>query len=96
MKRHQSKPANENDELDVHPIIRQIINRDCHVAWSNRTVIKHVISKLKHGRRTYRAMPREDRRRFIKQCIKQHRENWELYRAVMLPTYASDNKENGQ
>jgi hypothetical protein len=60
----------------VHPIIRQIIDRDCHVSMRNRDVIRHVISKL-------RAMARDDRRELLRQCIACHRENWELYVDVM-------------
>ena len=51
--------------IDIHPIIRQIIDRDCHVSWSNRRVIRHVVSKLRDGQRTFRAMPREDRRTLL-------------------------------
>lgn len=75
--------------VDVHPIVAQIINRDCHVGCSNRSVIRHVISKLRHGHKTFRAMAKEDRRLLMQQCIAQHRENWELYRAVMYPIYRS-------
>jgi hypothetical protein len=76
-----------SQSLDVHPIVRQIINRDCHVGCSNRGVIRHVVSKLRSGWQTYRAMPRADRRLLMQQCIQQHRENRALYRAVMYPTY---------
>lgn len=50
---------------DIHPIIRQIIDRDCHVSWSNRRVIRHVISKLRNGFETYQTMPRDDRRELL-------------------------------
>jgi hypothetical protein len=82
-----------NEKLDVHPIVRQIVNRDCHVAWSNRQAIKHVASKLRHGLKTFRAMPREDRRRLMRECVQQHRENWELYVAVMYPSYRESTEE---
>ena len=67
----------------VHPIVRQIIDRDCHVSMRNREVIRHVISKLRDGYATFRAMPRADRRELLHQCIAVHRENWELYVDVM-------------
>lgn len=69
--------------LGIHPIIAQIIDRDCHVSLSNRAVIRHVISKLKHGYRTFRDLPKEERKSFMQQCIAQHNQNWELYVAVM-------------
>lgn len=98
-KPHSTEPNNQPNKqpkkLDVHPIIRQIINRDCHVAWSNRQVILHVVSKLREGSKTFHSMPRTDRRQFIEQCIQQHRENRELYRAVMFPTYRNSDEESG-
>lgn len=78
---------NNKQPLDVHPIVAQIINRDCHVGTSYRSVIRHVISKLRHGRKTFRSMPKENRRMLMRECIQQHRENRELYRAVMYPSY---------
>ena len=73
----------ESESTQVHPIVRQIINRDCHVSMSNRDVIRHVVSKLRDGCRTFRSMPRPDRRALMTQCIRQHRENVELYVDVM-------------
>ena len=75
--------------LGVHPIVKQIIDRDCHVAESNRTVIRHVISKLRRGWQTFRSLPKSDRRQLMQQCVQQHRDNRELYRAVMFPNYKS-------
>lgn len=69
--------------MNVHPIIRQIINRDCHVGASNRAVIKHVVSRLKRGYATFRAMPRADRKIMLQQCIAVHAENRALYGQVM-------------
>ncbi|HMP71428.1 MAG TPA: hypothetical protein PKA76_18920, partial [Pirellulaceae bacterium] len=71
------------EDKPVHPIIRQIIDRDCHVAESNLTVIRHVVSKLKHGYVTFKAMPKGDRREFILQCIRHHRQNLKIYVEVM-------------
>ena len=66
-----------------HPIIRQIIDRDCHVSMSNRAVISHVVSRLKDKRATFTAMAREARRSLMRDCIAVHQENRTLYRAVM-------------
>lgn len=71
----------------VHPIIRQIIDRDCHVGASYRTVIRHVVSKLHGGLIAFRGMPRTDRHLLMQQCIQQHRANRELYLAVMYTSY---------
>jgi|GEM_PF-778497 len=83
-----SPPWDESDMKvaavkDVHPIVKQIINRDCHVGESNRTVVRYVISKLKNGYESFRKMPKADRRMLIEQCIKQHRGNFKEYVEVM-------------
>jgi hypothetical protein len=82
-----------DDLLSVHPIVRQIIDRDCHVAWSYRDVIRHVISRLRDGRATYRRMSRQERREFIRQCITCHKYNRRLYLDVMYPSYGATRKE---
>ena len=71
----------------MHPIVRLIIDRDCHVSLSNRAVMRHVISRLKNGWETFRQMPKADRKELLRQCRDQHRENRELYIAVMYPSY---------
>ena len=71
------------DPFSIDPIVRQIIDRDCHVAISNRAVIRHVISKLRGEMQTFRAMPREERREWMRQCIARHQQNREQYVAVM-------------
>lgn len=74
---------------DVHPIIRQIIDRDCHVSLSNRAVVRHVVSKLKHGYKTFRAMPKPDRKQFIAECLYQHQSNFKLYCDVMRGSFTA-------
>ncbi len=69
--------------MTIHPIVRQIIDRDCHVSMTHRAVVRHVISKLRDGYTTFRAMAKEDRRRLVADCVQRHRENCELYGAVM-------------
>lgn len=83
---------NKQNSIDVHPIVAQIINRNCHVGWSNRSVIRHVISKLRHGQKTFRAMTKEERKLLMRQCIEQHRKNGALYREVMYPNYRASEK----
>lgn len=76
---------NQNFEqnLEVHPIIRQIIDRDCHVGESNRNVVRHVVSKLRNGYESLRAMSKADRRKFIEQCVAHHHRNYKEYVEVM-------------
>ena len=72
-----------NRSVDVHPIVAQIIDRDCHVSMSNRAVIRHVVSRLKDGYHTFRQMSKPDRRALMRQCVWQHSQNWQLYVDVM-------------
>ncbi len=68
---------------NIHPIIRQVIDRDCHVSESDRAVVRHVISRLKHGYDSFQKMTSTDRRMLIKQSLAQHRANQRLYADVM-------------
>lgn len=74
---------------DAHPIVRQIIDRDCHVAEPDRAVLRHVISKLRDGYQTFRGLPKPQRRRFIEDCLAVHWANRAEYEAVMWPRYES-------
>ena len=84
-----------NEEYDAlqqrkhaaHPIVRQIIDRDCHVAEPHRAVIRHVVSKLRDGYATLRALPKAERRRFLEDCVAVHAANRAEYEAVMWPRY---------
>ncbi len=67
----------------VHPIIKQIIDRDCHVATPATEVVKHVISKLRNGYETLRAMPQSERDQLVEQCVLHHRGNFKEYVEVM-------------
>ena len=67
----------------VHPIIKQIIDRDCHVATPAAEVVKHVISKLRNGYETLRAMPQWERDQLVEQCVLHHRGNFKEYVEVM-------------
>ena len=70
------------DKIHGHPIIRQIIDRDCHVGTPYRRVVRHVASRLNGGWATFKGLSREDRRTFIVECCARHWENRDLYRAV--------------
>ncbi len=78
----------------MHPIVKQIIDRDCHVGISDRAVIRHVISKLRYGYQTFREMPTENRKELLRQCVERHRENREEYIAVMYPNYELADEED--
>ncbi len=71
----------------TNPIIRQIIDRECHVGLSDRAVFRLMISRLVERYKTYRSMPKESRRKFLQECIDIHRYNRAEYQAVMYPSY---------
>jgi hypothetical protein len=85
----QESESDDSDErefhesIKVHAIIRQIIDRDCHVSESNSNVVRHVISKLRDGYETFRAMSKVERRKFIEQCVEHHGRNYKEYVEVM-------------
>jgi hypothetical protein len=76
----------------VHPIVRQIIDRDCHVSLSSRQVIRHVISRLRQGFDTFRRLTRWERRWLLEDCVRQHRLNRELYEEVMQGFFRKPDK----
>ena len=59
-------------------IISQIVGR-CHVAETNRQVIRYVISRLKAKEATYWAMPKDKRKELLQDIIEEHRDNISLY-----------------
>lgn len=63
-------------------IIRHIVQR-CNVGMTNREVIRYTISRLKHKEKTFYAMPKHDRKEFMRICIREHAENRQLYKDVM-------------
>lgn len=81
----------------VHsPIVRQIVGR-CHVGETYLEVLRHVLTKLKGGRKTWLLLPKLNRRHLIAAVIQHHRENRVLYRQVMgrtgeefVPSYFYD------
>lgn len=63
-------------------IIRQIVGR-CHISDSNMSVIRYVISRLRDGHATFRAMAPSLRRQLLREIIQAHRGNQRLYVEVM-------------
>lgn len=57
-----------------------IVNR-CHVGDSYLSVVRYVLSRMNRG--AFWKAPRADRRKFIKEVIRVHRENRKLYNAVV-------------
>tara|TARA_R110000824_G_scaffold44703_23_gene129917 strand:- start:882 stop:1088 length:207 start_codon:yes stop_codon:yes gene_type:complete len=63
-------------------IIANIVGRR-HVAESFPRVLRHVVSKLRGGIRSFRKMPRARRREIIKCVVDAHDANRYVYRHVM-------------
>ena len=63
-------------------MIRQIVNR-CHVGQSDLQVIRYVISRLKHGFKTWQTIERVERKRMLRQAVMVHHENQAFYGYVM-------------
>lgn len=61
-------------------MISQIVGR-CHVSDSNLKVIRYFLSRLKKG--AWRKTDKATRKQILRQIIETHRENKELYLAVM-------------
>jgi hypothetical protein len=64
--------------MNIHPIVKQVVDRQ-HVSASNMAVIKAVVSRLRKGHSTFAAMPREDRRTMMRQCVFAHQKNFVLF-----------------
>jgi hypothetical protein len=62
----------------MEAMINQIVGR-IHVGKSYRAVIYYVISRLKDGYKTFKAMPKSDRRVLMEIAIKRHSENRKVY-----------------
>jgi hypothetical protein len=59
-------------------MIRQIVGR-CHVSQSNLAVIRYVISRLKHGYKTWLTLDKAARKDLLREIIEAHAENKRLY-----------------
>ena len=66
----------------MNPFVRQIVER-CHVGDTNREVIRYVISRIKGKYKTFRKLPREQRKQLLRDAVQCHRENRDLYCYVM-------------
>ena len=62
-------------------LLRNIVSR-CHITDSNRTVIRYAVSRLRRGSRLFFALPRTERRDFMRACIQLHAANRRLYKKV--------------
>jgi hypothetical protein len=65
---------------EIPSIVRQIVGRR-HVGESNFAVIRYFVSRLKRG--AWRALPREERKQWLRWVIAAHAANRQLYRYVM-------------
>jgi acyl-CoA reductase-like NAD-dependent aldehyde dehydrogenase len=63
-------------------MIAQIVGR-CHVGERYSEVLRYLISRLRHGKRTWRAMDRARRREVLRILVDEHDENREVYAQVM-------------
>lgn len=61
-------------------MISMIVGR-CHVADSNLSVIRYVLSRMNPG--SFRKAPRRQRRKLLRDVIREHQRNRQLYRRVM-------------
>jgi hypothetical protein len=59
-----------------------IVDR-CHVGQDYGSVRRYVVSRLRHGYRTFKALPRAQRRAILREIHRTHRDNRRLYMSVM-------------
>lgn len=69
-------------KAEIPSIVRTIVGRR-HVGESNRSVIRYFVSRLKRGYRTWHALPRAERKQWLRWIIQAHTENRGLYNYVM-------------
>lgn len=60
-----------------------IIVGRCFVGVSNRTVIREVVEALRVGHRTWRTLPKEQRKKIMRYAIAEHGRNRASYASVM-------------
>ena len=63
-------------------MIKMIVNR-CHVAESNLSVIRYVITRLADNYATWKTLTKKQRKTMMRQIIKAHAGNGHLYHYVM-------------
>jgi hypothetical protein len=71
-----------NESKPVPYTVTSIVGR-CHVGESNRKVIRYFISRLKRGYKTWHALPKAERKQWLKWIVQAHAENRGLYNYVM-------------
>jgi hypothetical protein len=62
-------------------IVEMIVSNQ-HVGESYLSVIRTVIRKLKNGYQTFKALPRSERKKLLRQIVKAHKANRKLFQAV--------------
>jgi Fe-S cluster assembly scaffold protein SufB len=63
-------------------IVGFIVDR-CHVGDSNMDVIRYFVSHMKEGHATWKALPRDVRREYLRDIIERHSDNRGLYVSVV-------------
>ena len=63
-------------------MISQIVGR-CHIGEDYTDVLRYVITRIKGKKKTWRKLPREERREIVREVCKEHKANRELYNYVM-------------
>lgn len=64
-------------------VVHQIVDRDCHAMSTKLEVVRHVVSRMKGGRRTFLLLPRETRHEIVGAALERRQQNLELYLFVM-------------
>jgi hypothetical protein len=60
-------------------MIRQIVDR-CHIGDSDLAVIRYLISRMTRGYRTWKSLDRNRRRCLMREAVRIHHENQDLYK----------------
>jgi hypothetical protein len=68
----------------LDPLVCHLVD-GCPFTYSNRSVIRSVVSRLVQGHASWRALPRRKRRKLLRDIIYRHYQNRHEYRAVMVP-----------
>lgn len=63
-------------------VIHQIVDRQ-HISMSDYRIIREVVSRLVHGRKTFLSMPKDAKCLLVSESVKRHRHNREQFTMVM-------------
>lgn len=69
-------------EAEEGDMIRMLVGRR-HVGESNLRVVRYVLSRLAGGRRSFFKLARRQRRKLIKDIVREHAHNRRIYVQVM-------------